>query len=139
MADIIYNSFKEYIADGTFDMNSDTFKICLLTSSYTPLATHAVYADLTNEVANGNGYTTGGATLANVTYAQTSGTAKFDADDASWTSATFTCRYAVIYKSGTANARVNPLVKVFDFTTDKSCSSGTFTVQFNASGILTLA
>lgn len=47
-----------------FDFLSDTIKIALLTSSYTPnLDTHDFFDDITNEVANGNGYTTGGATL----------------------------------------------------------------------------
>lgn len=139
MADIIYNSFKEYLGDGTFDMNSDTFKIMLLTSSYTPAATHTVLADVSGNEITGTGYTAGGATLASVTWTSASGTTTFDAADVTWSNATFTCRYAVIYKSGTANARVNPLVKVFDFTTDKSCSNGPFTISFNASGILTLS
>lgn len=48
------------------DFDSDTLKMTLHTSSYTPdLLTHDYQDDLTNEVANGNGYTTGGATLAN--------------------------------------------------------------------------
>lgn len=47
-----------------FDYLSDTIKILLCTSSYTPdLAAHDFHNDITNEVANGNGYTTGGATL----------------------------------------------------------------------------
>lgn len=48
------------------DFAADTLKMQLHTSSYTPdLLAHDYHDDLTNEVANGNGYTTGGATLAN--------------------------------------------------------------------------
>ena len=36
MADVLYTSFKKYMADGTIDLDSDTFKIALLSSSYTP-------------------------------------------------------------------------------------------------------
>ncbi|MCA9313794.1 hypothetical protein KDA08_05800 [Candidatus Saccharibacteria bacterium] len=80
-----FNSFAEAIADGSHDLDNDTFKLQLHTSSYTFDATDAVKADLSNEVANGNGYTTGGATLSSVTWAQTSGDAVFDAADVSWT------------------------------------------------------
>lgn len=52
--------------------SSDTIKMALLTSSYTPnLVTHVHYADLTNEVASGGGYTTGGATLGTMTHTVT--------------------------------------------------------------------
>lgn len=54
------------------DFADDTIKILLCTSSYTPnLDTHDYHSDLTNEVANGNGYTTGGATLASKTMTYT--------------------------------------------------------------------
>ena len=139
MADIIYNSFRKYMADGTIDMDSDTFKIALLTSSYTPNAAHTIFGDVSGNEITGTGYTAGGATLASVTWTYSGGTATFDAADVSWSGATFTCRYAVIYKSGTANAIANPLVKLFDFTSDKSCSNGPFSITFNASGILTLS
>lgn len=139
MADIIYNSFKEFLGDGTFDMDGDTFKVALLGSGYTPSAAHTVFADVSANEITGTGYTAGGATLANVTWASAAGTTTFDAGDISWTGATFTARYAVLYKSGTANTIVNPLVKVFDFGSDQSCSNGPFTITFNAAGILTLS
>ena len=139
MADIIYNTFKVYLGDGTFDMDGDVFKIALLGSGYTPNAAHTVFADVSANEVTGTGYTAGGATLANTSWVPVAGTTTFDADDATWTGATFTARYAVLYKSGTANSIVNPLVKVFDFGSDKSCSNGPFTITFNAAGILTLS
>jgi hypothetical protein len=138
MADLIFTSFKKGCADGTFDLDGDTFKCALLTSAYTPDATDVVFADLSGEVV-GTGYTAGGASLANVSWV-TSGTgAKLDADDPSWTNATITARYAVIYKVGTANSLVNPLVCLLDLGSDKGVAGGTFTVNFNAAGILTLS
>jgi hypothetical protein len=54
------------------DWNSDDIRITHHTSSYTPnLDTHAYVSDLTNELANGSGYTTGGVTLASCTIAYT--------------------------------------------------------------------
>ncbi len=143
---VFFNSFKEYVADGTFDLNTDTFVATLHTSTFSPnVSTMTVAADLTNEVANGNGYTTGGNTLAGVTYAQTAGTGKFDANDTAWTgaSAGFVARYLVIRKNGTANARVNPLVGYMlldSAPADVSFAAGnTVTVVWNAAGIFTLA
>ena len=133
MADLIFNDFLEKVGDGTHDMDDDTFYIALYTSSYTPDATDAVLADLSAEVANGNGYTTGGKALTGVTWAQTAGTLKFDADDASWTTSTITARYAIIYNYTATNKN---LVCLKDFGSDQASSNGTFTVQFNANGIL---
>ena len=65
MADVIYNSFKGKIMDGSIDLDTDTIKVVLVTSSYTPnIDTHTQYSHITNQV-TGTGYTAGGATLAN--------------------------------------------------------------------------
>lgn len=54
------------------DWLSDTIKVALLTSSYTPNAnTHDFYNDLTNELSTANGYTSGGATLGSKTLTYT--------------------------------------------------------------------
>lgn len=62
----------------------------------------AHYTDLTNEVANGNGYTTGGVSVGSGTYVNSSGLQTFDVNDASWTAsgAGITARYAVLYTTG---------------------------------------
>lgn len=140
-----FQSFREYIADGTFDMNTDTFKVSLHSSTYTPNAsTHTVFADATNELSTANGYTAGGATLGTVTWTRSGATVTFDAADTTWTASggSIVARYAVIYKSGTANARVNPLVAyvLLDTTpADVTTTTGnTLTLQWNASGIFTL-
>ena len=124
------------MGDNTIDMDDHTFKICLLTNSYSPSAAHSVYANLTNEVANGNGYITGGKVLIGVTWSESAGTVTFDANDPQWTNATFTCRYAVIYDDTPADP-ADPLVLLFDFGADKSATGSTFTVQFGENGIVT--
>lgn len=55
MADLFFTSFKKKMADGTIDLDSHSFKACLLTDVYVPSAAHGTYAQLTGEVANGNG------------------------------------------------------------------------------------
>jgi hypothetical protein len=137
MADIIYNSFKQDVVTGIIDLDTDSFKVMLLTSTYTPSAAHAKRSDLTNEV-TGTGYTAGGAALASVTVTRSGGTVTFDAADTTWATATLTARYAVIYKSRGGLATADELVCLMDFVTDKSSSAGNFTIQYNASGILTL-
>ena len=138
-----YNSFAEYLGDGTFDLNSDTIKVALVSSSYTFAATHTVWADASaNEVSN-SGYTAGGATLS-VTYNRSSNVLTFDATDTAWTASgsSLVSRRAVIYKSGTANSRVNPLIAsiLLDNTpADVTVTAGnTLTLQWNGSGIFTV-
>lgn len=140
MADVIYNSFKKKIMDGSIDLDTDTIKVALVTSSYTPdQDTHDFFDDVTNEV-SGTGYTAGGASLANKTVTQdnTNNKGVFDADDVTWSTSTITARGAVLYKS-TGTAGTSPLICYIDFGSDKSSAGGNFTIQWNASGILTLA
>lgn len=138
MASVIYNSFKKFIMDGSIDLENDTIKVALVTSSYTPdIDAHDYFNDITNEV-SGTGYTAGGATLANKTVTQdnTDDKGVFDADDVTWTNSTITARGAVIYKS-TGMDTTSHLIAYIDFGSDKISTAGTFAIQWNASGILT--
>jgi hypothetical protein len=140
---IRYNGFSEYLGDGTIDMDNDTFKVQLHTSTYTPAVTHDVLTDLTNEVANGNGYTTGGVTLTSPTWTRSGATVTFDAADAQWTASggSIVARYAVIYDD-TPTSPANPLVaySLLDNTpADVTVADGTtLTIAFHTNGILTL-
>jgi hypothetical protein len=141
-----YESFREYIADGTFDLNSNTFKVTLHNSTYTPNAgTHSVFTDATNQLTTANGYVSGGITLTGVVWTRTGATVKFDANDPVWTASggSIVARYAVISATGTLNGRADPLVAfiLMDNTpADVATTIGnTLTLQFNASGILTLS
>lgn len=131
----VYGAALDHLTDADVDWVAATINVTLHTSSYIPAQdTHATTADLTNEVANGNGYTTGGVALANKTSAYTAGTntQKLDADDIAWTGASFTFRYAVIAKS------TGELLAYVDFGGDETASSGRVDITWNANGILTL-
>lgn len=122
-----------------FDWVTDTIKTTLHTSLYVPnVDTHDFADDLTNEVATGGGYTTGGVTLASktLTYDSVSNTVRLDAADAAWTfTVSKTMRYAVVWKD-TGVAASSPLLGYVDFGADES-SSGTFTLQWDATdGVL---
>lgn len=136
MADLFFNSFHEYKGDGTIDMDGHTFKIMLLSDAYTPnAATQTVKADIVaNELANGNGYTTGGLTLTNPTWNSSGGITTFDADDAVWTTASITARYAVIYDD-TPTSPADPLMVLLDFGQNVTSTNNDFSIQFDAAGI----
>jgi len=103
----------------------DTFKMALYTSSATLGPTTTAYS-ATNEI-SGTGYTAGGNTLT-ISQSPTSGgtTAFISFSNTTWTSASFTCRGALIYNS----SQSNKAVAVFDFGSDKTVVAGTFTVSF---------
>ena len=68
MASTVANKARYELCTGNIDFSSDTFKIILMASGFTfDPDTHHGYADVSaSELANGNGYTTGGNTLAGV-------------------------------------------------------------------------
>lgn len=138
MASVIYNSFKRDIMNGSIDLDTDTIKIALVTSSYTPdIDAHEDFADITNEV-SGTGYTAGGETLSTtVSVDDTDDEGVFDATDVTWSTSTITARGAVIYKS-TGTASTSLLVCYLDFGGDFSSNGGDFTINFNSEGILNL-
>ena len=126
--------------DKKIDFNSDTIKVALCTSTYTPNQdTHDFFNDITNEV-SGTGYTAGGATLGTPTLTYTGGTnvLKLDGDDVSWTTSTITARYAIIYDSTPGTAATNPLLAYVDFGADVTSTAGTFSIVWDAAGIATV-
>lgn len=138
MADVIYTTFKRDIMNGALDLDTDTIKVMLVTSTYTASASHAKRSDITNEV-SGTGYTAGGATLGSPTVTNVSTTGVFDASDSAWTTSTITARGAVLYKSRGGASSADELLCYLDFGADKVSTAGTFTIVWNASGIINLA
>ena len=117
------HAFSTTVARG--NTNADSFKLALYTSSASLGAATTDYSS-TNEVANGNGYTTGGNTLVNTGVGLTSTTAFTDFSDTSFTSASFTANGCLIYNDTNADRAVCAIA----FGSDKTVTSGTFTIQF---------
>lgn len=135
-----YNQFTELVADGTLDLDGDSFKIMLVDSGYTFDATDTTYADVSgDEIANGNGYTTTGQALTSVTWTRSGSTTTLDAANPVWTATGGNipaAAGAVIYDDTAADS----LICFIDFDGDfPTLEGGTLTVNINASGILTLA
>lgn len=96
------NSTRTNLLNGTFDLDSDSFKCALVTSSSNISTSSTTWAGVTNEVANGNGYTTGGVTVSPLVLAGTTNvTVKFGTNP-SWTASGsgITARWAVVYEVG---------------------------------------
>jgi hypothetical protein len=124
----ICNSFKTEILTGTHNFSSsggDTFNLALYTSSATLNKSTTAYT--TSEEVSGSGYTAKGNALTSVTPALSTDTAVCDFADTSFTSASFTARGCLIFND---SASGDPAVCAIDFGSDKTVTSGTFTIQF---------
>src|SRR5690606_19238309 len=104
----LFNQFKEDIGLEIHQLETDTFQLGLITSAVTPTASttdprwgSGGSTNLSSsQVTPGGNYTTGGPTIANNTYTETSGTATFDGDNVSISqdaSNPDDARYGIIY------------------------------------------
>lgn len=133
----MYSKGFEAILNKEVDLDTDTIKVMLCTSSYTPAqTTHKYKSSVTNEV-SGTGYTSGGATLSSKTVGTSGLVFTFDAADITWSSSTITARYAVFYVD-TGSGSTSTLLCYWDFGQDEISSSGNFTLTFSGSGIFTI-
>ena len=124
----ICNSFKTEILTGTHNFTAgtgDTFNLALYTSSATLGASTTAYTS--SEEVSGTGYTAKGNALTSVTPTLDSSTAVCDFADTSFTSASFTARGCLIFND---SASSDEAVCAIDFGSDKTVTSGTFTIQF---------
>ena len=126
----VCNSFKTEVlkAVHNFTNGQNQFNLALYTSSATLNKSTTAYTT-SNEVANGNGYTTKGEALTNVTPALSGDTAVCDFANISFTSASFTANGCLIFND---TASGDPSVCAIAFGGDKTVTSGTFTIEFPA-------
>ena len=126
------------LIDGTFDIDTDSWKMALFLSTSNIGASSGTYAGLTNEHANANGYTTGGIAVT-LTLAGTSTVTVDIGTDPVWTAsgASIIAKFAAIYEVG---GRVLCYCLLDSGGADVTTTSGnTLTVAANASGVFTLA
>ena len=135
MANTVMTSFKTELLSGDHDIatGGDAYYLALYTSaSSINNATTTIYTTA-NEVPNSGTYVAGGLQLAGQAVSASGTTAIVDFTDRSFTSATITARYALIYKWN-ASPGSTKAVCVLDFGSDQTSTSGTFTIQFPAAG-----
>jgi hypothetical protein len=125
----ICNSWKQEILSGTH-LSAHSYKIALFTSSATLNKSTTTYTGQANEVANGSGYTTGGATLAGFATSLDTDTAILTfTTPLQWSTASFTARGALIYNDTLAGKNS---VAVLDFGQDYTATNGTFSINLPA-------
>ena len=127
----ICNSFKTEVLQGIHNFTAssgNTFNIALYTSSATLNKSTTAYST-SNEISNtsGSAYSAKGKALTSVTPALSTDTACCDFNDISWTSASFTANGCLIFND---SASGDPAVCAIAFGSDKTVTSGTFTIQF---------
>ena len=135
IAQAMCTSFKKELMLGThnFATNGNAFKLALYaeggggkSSTTATLGAATTAYTTTGEIANSGSYTAGGGALTKVAPATSGTTAFTDFADISFTTATITAMGALIYNDTNSNKSVC----VLDFSTNKTSTSGTFTVQF---------
>lgn len=135
------NGGRTKLLDGTFDIDSDTWKMALFLSTSNIVSspsTQTTYASLTNEVAAAFGYSTGGASIT-LTLAGTTTVTVDISSDPVWTASggSITARAAGIYEVS-GNLLCNATLD--SAPADVTATDGnTLTVAANVSGVFTLA
>lgn len=125
-------SFKQQLLEGVHDFRltgGDTFKLALYDNDASFTAATTAYT-ASDEVGDSGSYAAGGGNLTRVDPTSSGTTGFTDFADLSFTSATITARGALIYNSTPAHTYTNPVVAVLDFGSDKTSTTGTFTIQF---------
>ena len=130
MPNQVGNKFKFQLMSGNIDFDIDTFKVILLATGQTfDIDADHFYSDVSaKELSNGNGYVTGGATLAGVTVTENDTN---DRCDVAWNDVTWTASggsigpspMALIYKD-TGVAGTSTVVMAIDFSVDKTATDG---------------
>lgn len=131
------NGARTNLLNGTFDLDTDTYKMGLFLSTSNLGAASTTYAGVTNEHANANGYTTGGVAVTLSLSGTT--TVMVDSSDAVWTASggSIVARFAAIYEVG---GNILCYCLLDNTPADVTATTGnTLTVAINASGVFTLA
>ncbi|MFF7555536.1 hypothetical protein ACFZA9_21920 [Streptomyces olivaceus] len=124
-----YGSVFAKAFGGQINYTSDSIKIALVGSGYTPNRnTQGAWSTVSPYEVSGAGYTAGGQALTGKTLTYSSYVLKFDADDATWTGLTANVRYAVIYDD---SASGKPLIGYVNIGETLNLVNEDFTVQFS--------
>ena len=138
IAQAMCTSFKKELLEGVHNFKNsggDTFKLALYaegsggkSSTTATLGAGTTAFTTTGEVGSTGTYATGGGSLTRIdpSIPSSSTTAITDFSDLSFTTATITAMGALIYN----DTNSDKAVCVLDFTSNKTSTSGTFTIQF---------
>jgi hypothetical protein len=138
LSTLIPNSFKKYLLDQALS-GADLYVMLLTSSHSTNIDTQEFIDDVSGNEITGTGYTAGGVQVAGVVTSQdnTNNEGVLDSNDLSWTSSTFTARYAVLYDN-TGTPSTSRIWAIFDLGSDRTVDGGTFLAQIAAEGLINL-
>lgn len=135
----VYGLGMQSFLNKEVDFDSDTVKVMLCTSSYTPdQDTHRYKSSVTNEV-TGTGYSAGGVALSSktVAYDTSTNTIALDAADPVWTATTLTGVHFAVFYVDTGTSSTSPLLCYMDFQADYATSAQDLTIVLPITGIIT--
>jgi hypothetical protein len=144
----VYDLLKLRLADAIIDLSSVPIKMALFqsTSNCNGLGVGTnIYGDLTNEVANANGYATGGVAVTGQGVVAVADVTTFDCDDVAFAASggSIVARFAVLYVDATVFGVVKPLLSVclLDATpANITIPNGvTGTIEIDAAGVFTIS
>ncbi len=93
----MYNRGKKF---GKADWEAGTWRVLLVTSSYTPNADHDFVSDVVANEASGAGYSRKDLTTRTATVDDTNDRVDYTADKVLWATLTAAFKYAIVYKFG---------------------------------------
>lgn len=140
---VVFNTAKEWLCDGTFDLDSNTIKVAICDNTATPSASTATptLGDFT-EVGTAGTYAAGGEALT-CTWVESGGTVTFDSStNPTWAangSNDTDAYWGIVYAVGTLNGTVNPAIGYLDLGGPVNMATTALTITWNASGLFTLA
>jgi hypothetical protein len=139
----VYNTGLYNIGAGNIHWLSDTFKVALMPSTYTPdIDADEYYDDISaSECPSTGNYSAGGATVAGKTLTNDTANDKAvaDADNPSWANLTQAdIRIAVLYKE-TGDPATAVLLMYWDFGVTQSPAAELFELPIPTTGVYTIA
>lgn len=127
-----YHTLALDTGSAVHNFGADQLKFSLHTDSYIPsVSTDAIFADATNEIAGGGGYTSGGIDIPLISFTQSGGLADLVVDNVIFTASAAipSWRYVVVRN---ADAVGEPLIGYGDYGAPIAIGSGeTFAFNFN--------
>ena len=135
-------SLEKFLIDTVgLSLESETaVKMAMITDSAAPdFTTHDFWSDLEANEVSGTGYTAGGQVMTGTEITLSGGVLTYDCTDPAWTTSTIASAMGgVFYFDRGGATTADELVGLLDFVTAASSSGGTFTIQVNASGLVTI-
>ena len=142
MASGVYNHFKAEVMTEAYNLDTggDTIKCALMDNVHAFTAENDGWSDVSANEITGTGYSANGEDLTTQVVSIDDGDDEgvFDADDVSWTTATFSAYHAVLYDDTPTTPQADPLILSIDFGGEQQVTAGTFKIQWATEGILNI-